>query len=78
MFDRNTFKKNVKQWVRENPGATVQQLVDFCEEQIPPSDFSANAWMIDQTIHWYKNFLSSQEFNHEDYEMDDEPYGMVS
>jgi hypothetical protein len=78
VFDRNIFKKSVKQWVRSNPGATVQQLVDYCEELIPPAEYSANSWMIDQTIHWYKNFLSSQEFEHEEYELEDEPYGMVS
>ena len=78
MFDRNTFKKCVKQWVRSNPGATVQQLVDYCEELIPPAEYSANSWMIDQTIHWYKNFLSSQGFEHDEYELEDEPYGMVS
>ena len=62
MFDINEFKKSVKQWITENPKGSVADLVDYCEELIPPQQFSANKWLIDQTVSWYKHILSQREF----------------
>ena len=57
MFDQNHFKKTVKNWMQENPAASVDDIIDFCEEIIPPSDYTANEWLISQTAQWYKHIL---------------------
>ena len=61
MFDRNEFKKKVKDWIKNNPQGDEQDLIDYCDEIIPPNQFSANQWLIDHTISWYKHVLSSRE-----------------
>jgi hypothetical protein len=64
MFDFNQFKRTVKQWVRENPKGTVNDLVDFCEDQIPPAQYAANRWLIEETVSWYKHILAHAETTH--------------
>jgi len=61
MFDTNKFKRSVKEWVRENPNGTVEELVDFCESMIPPSQFSNYAWLLEQTSGWYEHVLSTRK-----------------
>ena len=75
MFDRNHFKKAVKEWIRLHPNANLNDLVDYCEELIPPSQYSANSWLIDQTVNWYKHLLSQSDVV-EDYN-DDDDYDQV-
>lgn len=68
-FDFNSFKKFVKQWIREHPEGTLQDLRDFCEELIPPHQFSANEWVVDQTVSWYRHVLDHRdlaEYSEED------------
>ena len=71
MFDKNEFKKQVKTWIKEHPRGDVQDLVDFCEELIPPKDFSSNQWLINQTVTWYKQVLANRE-NAKKYSVADE------
>lgn len=61
MFDFNQFKRAVKGWVRENPKGTVTDLVDFCEDQIPPAQYTAHQWLIEETVSWYKHILAHAE-----------------
>jgi len=61
MFNCNQFKRDVKEWMRLNPKGTVEDLVDFCEEQIPPNQFSSYEWLVDQTVGWYKHVLAHRE-----------------
>jgi hypothetical protein len=61
MFDTNNFKRSVKDWVKMNPKGTVTELTDFCEELIPPQQFQANSWLIDQTLGWYEHVLNSRK-----------------
>lgn len=63
MFDKNEFKKSVKEWIRDNPMASEQDLIDFCDELIPPAQFSAYQWLVDQTVSWYKHIMVSREKN---------------
>lgn len=61
MFDANSFKRSVKEWMRNHPHGTEADLVDFCEEQIPSSLYSANHWLVEHTVSWYKHVLTQRE-----------------
>jgi hypothetical protein len=61
MFDPNSFKRAVKEWIRENPNGTEIDLQDFCEEQIPPQQFAANEWLVEHTLSWYRHILAHRE-----------------
>ena len=61
MFDVNAFKKQVKVWIAEHPQGEIADLVDFCEELIPPQQFSANKWLVDQTVSWYRHVLVQRD-----------------
>jgi len=61
MFDCNKFKRSVKDWMRDNPEGTLNDLTDFCESQIPPAQYAANQWLLDHTISWYKHILAHRE-----------------
>lgn len=61
MFDINDFKKKVKEWMRENPKGEENDLLDFCEELVPPAQFAAYQWLIDQTLSWYRSILQSRK-----------------
>lgn len=61
MFDCNKFKRSVKDWIHSNPQATVADLVDFCEEQIPAQQFATHEWLVDQTVGWYRHILSHRD-----------------
>ena len=57
MFDKNEFKRKAKLWMREHPRGSEQDFQDFCEELVPPSQYAANQWLIDQTLAWYKHIM---------------------
>ena len=61
MFDANKFKQSVKAWIRENPDGTVAEIIDFCEDQIPPAQYASYQWLVDQTVDWYKHILAHRE-----------------
>jgi len=61
MFDTNQFKRDVKEWFRLNPNGSVEDLADFCEEKIPPQNFSTHQWLIEQTIGWYSYVLEQRK-----------------
>lgn len=63
MFDCNKFKRSVKDWIRDNPTGTLNDLVDFCEAQIPPAQYAAHQWLIEHTVSWYKHILAHREVN---------------
>jgi hypothetical protein len=73
MFDSNKFKRMAKDWVRENPNGTVEELVDYCEELIPPNQFASYAWIVEQTREWYQYVLDTRKSNRllEDATVDD-------
>ena len=73
MFDINQFKRQVKDWIRLNPSAAEQDLVDFCEEIIPTNQFAANQWLIEQTVGWYRHIISNRDYSSDDFdrELDD-------
>lgn len=63
MFDTNKFKRSVKEWVRDNPGASVDELVDYCEELIPMQQFNNYSWLVEQTKGWYQHVLDTRKSN---------------
>ena len=72
MFNINTFKRNIKEWLKENPYATVEELSDFCEEQIPSSQFASYKWLIEQTQAWYENILKTRTSDLDEQENSDD------
>lgn len=70
MFDANQFKRSVKNWMRQNPQGSEADLVDFCEEQIPPAQYTAHQWLVEHTLSWYR-FVLAQRSNQPD-DSDDE------
>jgi hypothetical protein len=69
MFDANHFKRSVKEWIKRHPEGTEAELVDFCEEQIPPAQFSAHQWLVEHTLSWYRHILAQRQ--HADSGMDE-------
>ncbi|NRA64110.1 MAG: hypothetical protein HRU19_06470 [Pseudobacteriovorax sp.] len=65
MVDLNVFKKNVKDWIREHPEGTLQDLRDFCEDSIPAAQYTSYEWLVDQTVGWYKHILTHREISDE-------------
>lgn len=61
MFDINHFKRQVKNWIQNHPNRCEQDLIDFCEELIPPNQFAANQWIVEQTLSWYRHILTCRE-----------------
>lgn len=61
MFDANSFKRSVKDWIQKHPDGTVEDLRDFCEEQIPTAQYAACEWLIEQTTSWYAHVLRQRE-----------------
>lgn len=70
MFNINEFKKQVKEWVESHSNADVADLRDYCEELIPPKNFAANQWLVEQTVCWYQYTLAQKEI-HSQFEEDD-------
>jgi hypothetical protein len=70
MFDANLFKRAVKDWIQANPSGTMEDLREFCEEQIPTAQYAAWQWLIEQTTSWYGHVLrqrdSTRSFNADD------------
>lgn len=64
MFDINAFKIEVKDWIRLNPEGTEAELQDLCEELIPPALYSSHAWIIEQTLSWYRYILQNRKPSH--------------
>lgn len=62
MFDFNEFKRSVKEWIRTHPAGTTQELRDFCEDHIPANSYTANEWVVEQTISWYRHILAQREY----------------
>ena len=61
MFDINGFKIKVKEWIREHPHGSEADFLDYCEELIPSSQYSAHQWILDQTVSWYHSILQSRK-----------------
>jgi hypothetical protein len=61
MFDCNKFKRAVKDWMQLNPNGSVDELMEFCEELIPPQQYTAHQWLVEQTTSWYKHVLSQRD-----------------
>jgi hypothetical protein len=61
MLDINLFKRQVKEWIAKTPQGDSQALLDFCEAQIPPSQFTAYQWLVDQTMSWYTQMMERRK-----------------
>lgn len=61
MFDINKFKRHVRNWMNENPEGNEHDLLDYCEEMIPPGVYSSHRWLVDQTVAWYRHVKAHRE-----------------
>ncbi|MDB2447017.1 hypothetical protein N9W79_00160 [bacterium] len=61
MFDINSFKKSVRAWMNNNPEGTVNDLLDYCEDMIPPGVYASHKWLVDQTVAWYRHVQAHRE-----------------
>jgi hypothetical protein len=68
MFDINEFKKKLKDWIKTHPHADEADFLDYCEELIPPSQYAAYRWVIEQSVAWYQNILLTRK----EYETNDD------
>ncbi len=60
-MDVNEFKRKVKNWMLAYPEGSEQALIDFCEEAIPPSQFAAYQWLVEQTVGWYLQVVAHRK-----------------
>ncbi len=72
MFDRNQFKRSVKNWMNENEEATIEDLQLYCEQLIPTKEYVANKWLIDETLAWYDHILHNRKHLANQYDPQDE------
>lgn len=56
--------------MKEHPDGSLTDLVDFCEEQIPPQHYATSRWIVDQTVSWYKHILVHRELTCEQQDND--------
>lgn len=61
-MDVNSFKKDIKEWIKANPLANVDELRDECESLIPPHQLASYDWLIEQTVAWYSHVLASRQW----------------
>ena len=71
MFDCNQFKRSVKEWMRDNQDGSVMDLIDYCEELIPPHLYQSYSWLVEQTASWYRHVLANRD-RVSDYNYNDE------
>ena len=50
-FDMNVFKREMTQWVRDNPVRNDDDFEYFCVTRIPVG----MDWLITESLAWYKN-----------------------
>ncbi len=70
MFDKNTFKDAFRSWVQNNPTATEEDALGFCQSQIPAKMFEQHCWLVEQSLQWFtwlkKNHTFDDDFSEED------------
>ena len=74
MFDANKFKRSVKDWIRDHPEGTEEDLLDLCEELIPTNQYAANHWLIEHTLSWYRHILAQRK-NYRNYSEEESALG---
>ena len=60
-MDINKFKKAVRLWINEHADGSEADLLDYCEDLIPPSVYASHKWLVDQTLAWYKHVQAHKE-----------------
>jgi len=74
MFDANQFKRSVKDWMKLHPTATEVELVDFCEEQIPASQYASYEWLVEHTVSWFRHIVAQRHQLRQDVYAEDEAF----
>ena len=53
MFDKNTFKDAFRSWVENNPNASQEEALNFCQSHIPAGVYASNYWLVEQSLMWF-------------------------
>ena len=61
MFDVNEFKRKIKTWVTNHPDGNENDLIDYCEDLIPPAHSAANQWLVEQTVGWFRHLKAGKK-----------------
>lgn len=73
MFDKNFFKDAFRSWVRNNPRASEEEALAFCQANIPAQYFASHYWLVEQSIQWF-GWLKSQVPSAEDLQEEAQAY----
>lgn len=69
MFDKNFFKDAFRSWVFQNPHASEEEALAFCQAHIPAREYVTYYWLVEQSMQWL-HWLQTQTPSA--VEMDDE------
>jgi hypothetical protein len=72
MFDPNQFKRSVKEWMKQHPTATEIELIDFCEDQIPVSQYASYEWLVEHTVSWFRHIVAQRVKSRNDLHSEEE------
>lgn len=61
MFDINSFKQNIKVWIKKNPEANKVKFLDYCEELIPINEYAQYSWLLEQATMWFDNIDTNKK-----------------
>lgn len=54
MFDKNVFKQKFRLWVEQNLDASIPAARLFCECLIPDEEKVRYAWLLQESLEWFK------------------------
>jgi hypothetical protein len=54
MFDKNRFKEVFRRYVDAHPGASDDDALEFCRQNLPAQVLSSHYWLIDQSLQWFR------------------------
>lgn len=61
MVNINSYKRLIKAWTENHPEGKVDDFIDFCEELIPPSEYIAHQWLIQESTAWFQHLLDNKK-----------------
>ena len=53
-FNKNHFKQEFRNWVEQNPLASLESARDFCLQMAPEGYLRAHPWLLEQSLQWFE------------------------
>ena len=63
LFDKNRFKENFRAWVNENPAASEEDALLYCQAQIPAKNIASQYWLVEQSVQWFTWLKTRRTFD---------------